>query len=415
MTQTANGLDIGQIFEQVSSRRPSTILGLNFNPFPPTGITGSGVFPSGFYLVPSHHDQLSEFVRRSLGENDFCGLVILGEYGAGKTALLKYFEGQVSRAQGQGHPVAAYYVSNPGTSFADVLQSMVRAIGRDVLQKYAWAFFLVQLKEGVKENNTFLEEIGLVQLPTEGLTQIADGHEFWRQFHDGLKVEPKTISHAVTSVMREKLPDDALAEELAALMLGDRSTASQSWSRLIRPLPSTSSRKPAPGDRLDSLLMVLRANGINHVFLLIDEFEDVVFQRMTKRLRDDFTATLRLLISEHGHNFSIVFGSNLPGWSQMLRSDPGLSDRFNLKIQLEELHGTDIRGIVARYIGLAKTEESNSADEFFSDQTLSKIEERSITLARPLLALLHNLTERYWEEAKLPSSDEIESFLEGGS
>lgn len=413
MTQQSNGLDIGQIYEQETTRPPSIGLGLKYNPFPPTGITGSGDSLGPFYLAPAYRNQLNEFVRRAVRQDDFCGLVVIGEYGAGKTALLKYFETRVSAAREQGYPLAAYYVPNPGTSFSDVLQSMTRAIEREILQKYGWAFVFFNLREGVKQSDAYLEDIGLVSISNDRLTQISDSHEFWRLFHDELGVDSNVLATAVTRVMLETLPDDMLAHDLSGIMLGDRSTAAQTWTKLTRPISPTSTKKPVPRDRLESLLMVLKANGINHVFLLIDEFEDVVFHRMSKRLRDDFTATLRLLVAEHGRDLSIVFASNIPGWNLLIRSDPGLSERFNFQIELGELFGGDLSGVVQSYIRRAKMPESDAADQFFSDATLSLVEERSITLARPLLAILHRLTDRFWEVPELPSSAEIKSYLYG--
>ena len=136
---TNDGLDINEIYLQEEVRQPSVALGLTHNPFPVTGVTGSGESAGGpFYLSKANKAALEEFVGAAIRGQEFCGMAILGEYGSGKTALLKYFEHQAARAQAGGRPIGAYYVSNPGTSFADILQSMTRAIEREVLQKYAW-------------------------------------------------------------------------------------------------------------------------------------------------------------------------------------------------------------------------------------------------------------------------------------
>lgn len=412
MTNQPLELDIGKIYEEESERPPSEALGLRYNPFPPTGITGSGEFSGPFFLSSTIKEELNNFVARAVRQSDFCGVVLLGEYGAGKTALLKYFEKSASLAREKGHPLAAYYVSNPGTSFADVLQSMTESINREVLLKYSWAFFLVKLSEGIEESESYLEEIGLPNVEHRQLANIVDGHGFWKLFHEDLEIPPNDISDAVNEVMLGALADYSLAQDLSALMLGDRRTAAQSWSKLTRRLPSTSTKKPIPSERLEGLLAILRVNGIKHVFLLIDEFEDVVFHRMTKRLRDDFTATLRSLIAFHGSDLSIVFASNYAGWRLLTNSDPGLSERFPVEIELTEMFGENLRGLVNSYIKLAKVTDSKASDRFYSDSNLKLIEERSTTLARPLLSMLFRLTEEFYDAGKVPTEDEIREFLE---
>jgi len=411
MVSSDDQLDIAKIYDEVIEKSPSLALGLTHNPFPPTGITGSGSAPGPYYLLPGVQENLSEFVRQAVRNVDFCGMVVLGDYGSGKTALLKYFERAVSRSQERGLPLAAYYVANPGINFADVLQSMTRAIDRDVLQKYAWAFAVMEIQSGQQENGEYMEDLGLPAISPEQLLQITDRHQFWRVFREELGVSANSISEAVTNVLQQALPDSALAQDLSALMLGDRRTASQTWANLTRQLPATSSKKPEPSNRLDSLMTILSKNGINHVFLLIDEFEDVVFNRMSKRQRDDFTATLRLLIAQHGHDLSVIFASNSAGWELITRSDPGLQERFKFELELGEFNGDDLKGVVTSYLRNAKIEDVDTAFEVYSDQTLSFIQEHQYTLARPLMAVLYRLTENFWDAEQSPSVAEIESFL----
>jgi type II secretory pathway predicted ATPase ExeA len=402
-------IDIDNIYEQTKKRPPSRALGLLFNPFPPTGIAGTGEAAASFYPRQVYLTTLRDFVSAALRGGDFCGLVVIGEYGSGKTSLLRNFGRELSSAQARGIPVAAVHVANPGTSFADVLQAMTHSIGQEVLAKYAWAHLITWLK--ASPSNGRFAESGLPVPPQDQLSAVTDAHEFWGLFHDQLGVPRHTIATAVSRAMQQALPDPTFGEGLSTLMLGDRSLASHTWSQLTKPLPPYSSKKPVPTQRMDSLMTIFRSNGVEHLFLAIDELEDVVFSRMTKKLRDDFTATLRAIIGEHGADLSIVLASNLPGWQLLIRSDASLEDRFRFRIELTELTPEEIHDLIWHYVGLAQDPSSDAATRLFTEATIAVISKYRHRIARSILTTCHSLAEHFWDSDQVPSPDDIERLL----
>lgn len=144
---------------------------------------------------------------------------------------------------------------------------------------------------------------------------------------------------------------------------------------------------------------------------MVDEVEDVVFNRMTKRLRDDFTATFRAIIGEHGGNLSIVLASNLPGWQLLVRSDASLDDRFKFRIELTELTPEEIHQLIWRYIERAKDPKSDVARRVFQRPVSDLISKFRRRMPRPILTAYHSLVEQFWDSDHEPSPDEIEHFL----
>ena len=401
--------DIETIYEQIKKRPPSHALGLIYNPFPPTGIAGTGEEATPFYPRQGYITHLNNFIRSSLQGGDFCGLVVMGEYGSGKTSLLRHFARDIASAQAQGIPVSAVYAANPGTSFADILQSMTRSVGQTVLAKYAWAHIINWLKTSPTDGH--FSEVGLPVPSKDQLADVSDAHDFWYLFRDELGISQEVIAGAVISAMQQTLPDLDFAEGLSAIMLGDRKLVSQTWSKLTKQLPPYSAKKPVAAERMASLMVIFKSNGVEHLFLLLDEVEDVVFYRMTKRLRDDFTASLRAIIGEHGGNLSIVLASNLPGWQLLVRSDPSLEDRFRFRIELTELTPEEIHELIWRYIERAKDAESNVADRVFQRPVAGLISKFRRRMPRSILTAYYSLVEHFWDLDHEPSPEEMEQFL----
>jgi len=403
-------INIGDIYEKIKKRAPSKALGLIRNPFPPTGVAGMSTGEVPFLLRARCRSTLNMFVKAALEGNDFCGLVIVGEYGSGKTSILRYFAHAVNNAQGFGIPVGSIYVSSPGSSFSDILQSMIRAIGKEILVKYGWALFIKWLK-GSPGDQRFIE-VGLPYPDKEHLITINDAGSFWEVFDNKLLASRKIITNAVNMVMVRELPDPYFARNLAEMMLGDRSTASETWSEFSKPVSSYGTKKPVVSDRMASILKICRVNGIDHLFVLVDEFEDVAFNRMSKKMRDDFTATLRAIIGDQGSNLSIVIASNLPGWRLLVRSDASLEDRFKFKIELDQLDDEEVFELINKYITHAKDPDSEStAKMVFSRELTSFVANTRHRIPRPILITFHALVENYWDDLTPPTLEDIENYL----
>ena len=104
-------------------------LGLNFNPFPIAGIaTGSRLMPP---IRDEHVERVIAFIQSTYLQKEFGGLAIIGDYGMGKTHLMRYLVDMINRMLGsqQARPALAVYVENPGLTARDIIHRIVEEIG----------------------------------------------------------------------------------------------------------------------------------------------------------------------------------------------------------------------------------------------------------------------------------------------
>ena len=107
-------------------------LRLDFNPFEPAA-TGAPIHAK---LSPpkdleSRMEELLDLHQIGVGVK---AIVIVGEYGTGKTCLLQWLHNEVFPSR----QIKSFYFDNPGVQFYDLANMLLRTIGRKDFAKFIW-------------------------------------------------------------------------------------------------------------------------------------------------------------------------------------------------------------------------------------------------------------------------------------
>ena len=109
-------------------------LSLEYNPFEPAA---SGIPVSGSLWIPDRWrlplEKFLDTMQNARGPKAFA---ILGEYGSGKTYLLRWLE----RAALPDRRIRPFFFDNPGAQFYDLANSLLRQIGRNDFAKSLWEY-----------------------------------------------------------------------------------------------------------------------------------------------------------------------------------------------------------------------------------------------------------------------------------
>jgi type II secretory pathway predicted ATPase ExeA len=414
MMQDTGAVEIGDLIDQVLRRRDEldmeryAALKLTTNPFPLASIASPDLARFSGPLDADVRREVTRFLRTTISGGRFAGLRIVGDYGSGKTHLLRWLEFQITE-NGRGR-IRAYYVENPHRSPREMIFALTRSIGEEELRKQIWSIILEEVKarysaEGV-DFLRFLQPLPPHQVALPGIEEnllglvseqsLAHYQRFVETFSE-LRLHKDRLKQVAAEALHPTVDNLEVVSELVDFALEERYSAFRSWMALS----SAETRKKLvvpQQDHFRAIVNVLRRNGVQYVYLLVDEFEDISSARLTKRQQAEYAAALRLLIESNLNDFALVIAVTEKGWDDLREVYPAIEKRFTHVASLKPLDKNAIRELVRRYLGRARlgTDYEDIVETPiapFSEEALSAIHELVERNPRAVVGFCHRLLE----------------------
>lgn len=351
--------------------------GLQFNPFPLGGNYPESYLPYT-YVNPSNKARITDFLLSTFMREEFNGLLIRGEYGSGKSHMLHYARDTVLTQPFFGKQALCFLVNNPSVAPEDILLSMLREVKLAVVQDLVFAPVAQSLKEKYEGDMTsFLNaftNFGKSLFDKNDLDPF-DGQdifrlsyrEFAKLLHDKHLVLDKGAFQAFA---REILSNrttitEQITEDLIQLISATESQNSRSWEVFISSRLMSSKRSTLGVEYyLEAFLQLFKYSGIRHIYLLVDELEDLRTVRLSPKAAADYLATLRKMIQHNYRMFSFVLACTRDAWDELLSLYPAIQDRFPIVIDLLPSNA-DYKEVVKTYLTEARVEGREIADPWF--------------------------------------------------
>jgi hypothetical protein len=282
---------------------------LQYNPFEPAA---SGA-PTGMEpWIPEGWRLSMESLLATLGDaRGPKALAILGEYGSGKTYLLRWLEFvEFPSARRRTKP---YYLDNPGVQFYYLANTLLRQVGRYEFAKMLWEYLLPELHAF---QTTFLEQ-GLMS---------------WLISVKKFKRESAAITAVADAIRRKKITsDEEIANRLGKIVVG---TLDQPYFEYQDFVAGRKDAVVAENEEAPYFAAIIRtlkqAGGLNAIAFLLDEFEEISLQkRLSQRQAYDYLATIKRLINvAQDEDFWLVVTMTPEAARRVQGLEPALWDRF---------------------------------------------------------------------------------------
>jgi len=203
-------------------------LGLKFNPFPLAGLPR--------YLLPpldkESNTRIRHFIMTTYREGEYGGLSIVGDYGMGKTHILRYIqsviEGLVRRAEKDKIHFSAVtcFVDRPEDSPQRVVHKIIEDIGQDKIRKYIWKIVIERLEGDIASfSKEFRSRYSLVAFSSDNWQGLFEEPvrsnylEFLKRFN-ALGGDFDRLQESVRTIIKEEIvSDSALADRYLDLVL----------------------------------------------------------------------------------------------------------------------------------------------------------------------------------------------------
>ena len=306
-------------------RHLPTHLKLKFNPFEPSGAGP----PLGISMsIPSAlESRVDDFLNVHEAGKGVKVVVIVGEYGFGKTCLLQWLHNESLPKR----RIKPFYFENPGVQFYALANRLLRKLGRKGFAKLIW-------------------ELAGPYLSLHGETLVRLGYD---QYLSSVK---RNDEQNVTNDLQEAIMkagvtgDEEIGHCLARLVT---STKRKPYYEYRDFLPRHSGSFVPEGEEAPYFSAILKTisagTGAEAIAFLIDEFEEVGLQkRLTRKAAHDYLATLKRLTHDSHADLWLFLSMTPEAYETTVNLEPALAERFSGrgKIDIEPLSQEDAVAIV---------------------------------------------------------------------
>ena len=351
--------------------------GIEFNPFPRSGtsnINGSDEVNRQLKpLVNKTMNEITRYIINALQPNDidpkdqFISATIVGDYGSGKTQMLMYAKSVLNGIRDSETRYKPYtiYIDNPGGSIQEFIGNVIGKIGEENVRKYVWNHIIETIKsdEGIREQLRSYEPNSVVLFNDmkDSLNPYADVNTtsykqfldvFIRNMNSHKKREfDDLLSNIVQSILNKDTDNSTVAYYFYEFISSDFGI-NKTWEALTSGKLKQMDGKEAEAIRY--IVKLIKREGFTHVFILVDEFEDLTAGRLTKVQQDNYIHNLRILLDQH-REWCLLFAINPHALERLQVLSPPLADRVLVRrIALDNLSNEEVKAVYGTYLSLAK-------------------------------------------------------------
>jgi hypothetical protein len=287
----------------------STTLGLSYNPFEPAA---SGPPLSADLWIPQ---QWNAKIQWMLGlvetGKGVKALVIEGEYGSGKTYLMRWLEFSAFPAR----RIRPFFFDNPGIQFYDLANSLLRQLGRYEFSKALWEYLRPSI--GPLQPTFFASKDEFI----EWLTVVKRQK---RELEARKAIAKALHDKGVTS-------DEEVAFRLAMMIVDTLEKPFFEYRDFVAGRRDALVAEKEEANYFSAVIRALKMTGnAEGVAFLLDEFDEISFQkRLSRKQALDYLATLkRLLNVASGEDFWLVLSMTPQAAEMSQLLEPALWQRF---------------------------------------------------------------------------------------
>lgn len=384
--------------------------GLNYNPFPRSGIAVIDDTDKALgKLVPLHKDvsrKIIDYITDVINpgsvkknDGDYLSLIIRGDYGTGKTQTLMYIKYLLKAINIEGIRPYVIYIDNPGQKLPELIGSIVEQIGVENFRRYLWNIFIKYLngegevfteKKHEEVSNmvdSIREDITSVILPREQTLfepkTLIDKDLFEKQYlnykvllNELLSISKSSQKKEIVKKLKEHMIKcytgffkSSVVADYFYDIVSDNLGINKSWDIITSGSSAELNKREVY--ILKAIVNIVKSEmDYNSFIILVDEFEEITTERLKPTDIDNYLRNLRSLIDRE-KNWCSVFAMTGLALENIRTYSPPLAARIDNRIvDLQRLDKESCTTLISNYLSIAREDQDCNISPF----TISAIE-----------------------------------------
>lgn len=360
-------------------------LNLEYNPFEPSA-TGIGILKD-FWLPRRWEEGINSCIQKIKASKGPRTLLLIGEYGSGKTYLMRWLE--LEKFKKTIPKFKVFYFDNPGVHFYDLANKLLQNLGRVDFAKALWEYLWpkITLKQPMLFPYNFWDWLKFVQ-------QKKNRQDVIRKLFNVIK------SSGITD-------KENVAYKLAELIIGTGERPYFEYQDFVAGRRGSLALEEEEAPFFTAIIKAInKLYGIEEIAFLIDEFEEISLQkRLGRRESSDYLATLKRLINvAERENLWLVLAMTPDGEDKTKQIDPALWDRIGENVfRIPQLNREEARELIIHRLKQARENQANIHDLFpFTDECIDVIREDIISKPRYLIKICSSIISSTDQDTQVP-------------
>jgi len=336
-------------------KRDYTLYGLEKNPFPYAGIPDDN--PEFCVNRELELKKIEECIGISLSGSSL-HLALIGNYGNGKTHILKYVKSEVNKQLTVNKfKAVAGYVTNPGQSFVNIYRNFMHDLGIDFFKKIAWRIMGKVVASLAKDEFFHKSSDNSLRI----LNELKEKPENIQKYIE----EGEVLLRAVLKGVRKKLTSTVKSVDIinSFLQLVMEENSLLAWKWISGELTLHDQRKRIGVvsnidkdykalDAFMNIKSILKVAGIKLICILIDEFESI--ENLPLSRKQNLLNSIRHLIDLNPNGLCIIIACTPETWKGIIKDYHAFSERIFKEVLLKPLNEQTVKKFIAEYINYHK-------------------------------------------------------------
>lgn len=385
--------------------------GLPYNPFQVAGLAER--VPTLPIHSPDIVKEINDYVSSTFKKQEYGGLVVIGEYGTGKSHLLRHLAHTINTDLGtRGTDRAiAIYIENPETSVGSLISRLIEALERTTLEQLAWNIVARRIRkigaDGLSKGSPndlidlFAGPDRIERLQNMLMGKILLNREWfleeWTSLFYGDR-EYRQLRKIAQEELSKIFQHPDMVNLFCDLLLGSEFASYRAHRNLVQLRGKSRSLTTdiRPERLFGEILELFRRNDYVEVYIIIDEFEDIEL-RLSKSKVAQYLSEFRSLIDNNIKYCAFIIAMVARAWQICEEAQPAFMERFSRRVDLLPISDEQLEGLLTGYLKRPlqdiEPHPTMEATDVFEKGAISKINESQEGNIRAIVELCHRLIE----------------------